>query len=204
MTELLKIEDLTVSFGTSAGRVKALNNVSLSLDEGEVYCVVGESGSGKSTLALSVMGLLPHNAEVSDGRIMYKDLDLLRAGQPVTRGTLQTVFTYQPYDETRRLGVRLETESGVVGWGEGGLIALYAAAADTRIDAACVSGYFDSRQDIWREPIDRNVFGLLEQFGDAELASLIAPRALIIDAARGPEATIPGGRGAPAADAHGR
>ena len=80
MTELLKIEDLTVSFGTSAGRVKALNNVSLSLDEGEVYCVVGESGSGKSTLALSVMGLLPHNAEVSDGRIMYKDLDLLRAG----------------------------------------------------------------------------------------------------------------------------
>ena len=80
MTELLNIEDLTVSFGTSAGRVKALNNVSLSLDEGEVYCVVGESGSGKSTLALSVMGLLPHNAEVSDGRIMYKDLDLLRAG----------------------------------------------------------------------------------------------------------------------------
>ena len=80
MTGLLKIEDLTVSFGTSAGRVKALNNVSLSLDEGEVYCVVGESGSGKSTLALSVMGLLPHNAEVSDGRIMYKDLDLLRAG----------------------------------------------------------------------------------------------------------------------------
>ena len=91
-----------------------------------------------------------------------------------------------------------DTPVGVVGWGEGGLIALYAAAADTRIDAACVSGYFDSRQDIWREPIDRNVFGLLEQFGDAELASLIAPRPLIIDAAKGPEATIPGGRGAPA------
>ena len=66
MTELLKIDDLTVSFGTSAGRVKALNNVSLSLDEGEVYCMVGESGAGKSTLALSVMGLLPHNSEVSD------------------------------------------------------------------------------------------------------------------------------------------
>ncbi len=91
-----------------------------------------------------------------------------------------------------------DTPVGVVGWGEGGLIALYAAAVDTRIDAACVSGYFDSRQDIWQEPIDRNVFGLLEQFGDAELASLIAPRALIIDAAKGPEAIIPGGRGAPA------
>ena len=91
-----------------------------------------------------------------------------------------------------------DTQIGIIGWGEGGLIALYAAAVDTRIDVACVSGYFDSRQNIWQEPIDRNVFGLLEQFGDAELASLIAPRALIVDAARGPEATIPGGRGAPA------
>ena len=86
---------------------------------------------------------------------------------------------------------------GVIGWGEGGLITQYAAAVDTRIDAACVSGYFDSRQNIWQEPIDRNVFGLLEQFGDAELVSLIAPRPFIVDAARGPEATIPGGRGAP-------
>ncbi len=79
MGELLKIEDLTVSFGTSAGRVKALNNVSLTLNEGEVYCIVGESGAGKSTLALTIMGLLPHNTEISDGRIMYRDLDLLRA-----------------------------------------------------------------------------------------------------------------------------
>ena len=86
---------------------------------------------------------------------------------------------------------------GVIGWGEGGLITQYAAAVDTRIDAACVSGYFDSRQNIWQEPIDRNVFGLLEQYGDAELVSLIAPRPFIVDAARGPEATIPGGRGAP-------
>jgi dienelactone hydrolase len=87
---------------------------------------------------------------------------------------------------------------GVIGWGEGGLIALYAGALDARIDAVCVSGYFDSRNNIWQEPIDRNVFGLLEQFGDAELASMIAPRALVVEAARGPEATIPGGRGAPA------
>ena len=80
MALLLNIENLKVTFGTSAGQVKALNHVSLSLEEGEVYCVVGESGSGKSTLALSVMGLLPQNAEVSDGRITYKDIDLLRAG----------------------------------------------------------------------------------------------------------------------------
>ncbi len=87
---------------------------------------------------------------------------------------------------------------GVIGWGEGGLISLYAAALDPRIDTACVSGYFCPRENIWQEPIDRNVFGLLEQFGDAELATLVAPRPLIVEAAAGPTANIPGGRGAPA------
>jgi len=70
---------------------------------------------------------------------------------------------------------------GVAGYGEGGLIALYAAALDTRIDAALVSGYFSSRQRVWEEPIYRNVFGLLREFGDAEIASLIAPRNLIVE-----------------------
>ena len=79
------------------------------------------------------------------------------------------------------------------------MLALYAAALDTRIDAACVSGYFDSRQNIWQEPIDRNVFGLLEQFGDAELAAMIAPRTLVVEAAAGPVLELPPGtRGAPA------
>lgn len=88
---------------------------------------------------------------------------------------------------------------GVMGWGEGGLLALYSGALDTRIDAVCVSGYFESRQNVWQQPIDRNVFGLLEQFGDAELASLIAPRKLIVEAAKGPEFELkPGTRGAPA------
>jgi dienelactone hydrolase len=84
---------------------------------------------------------------------------------------------------------------GVIGWGQGAQIALAAAALDPRIDVACVSGYFDSRQQAWEETLDRNVFGLLEQFGDAELASLIAPRPLIVEAARGPEFEVPPGTG---------
>jgi len=84
---------------------------------------------------------------------------------------------------------------GVIGWGEGGMLALYAAALDTRIDAAGVSGYFDSRQNVWQEPIERNAFGLLNQFGDAELAGLIAPRALIVEAAAGPQVVVPPGTG---------
>ena len=75
---------------------------------------------------------------------------------------------------------------GVFGYGEGGAIALYAAALDTRIDAVCVSGYFDDRNAVWTEPIDRNVFGLLDQFGDAELASLVAPRTLDHRGRQGP------------------
>ncbi len=87
---------------------------------------------------------------------------------------------------------------GVIGWGDGGLLALYAGALDPRIGSVCVSGYFNDRNHVWEEPIDRNAFGLLEQFGDAELASLVAPRRLTIEAARGPEVIIKGdGGGAP-------
>ena len=80
---------------------------------------------------------------------------------------------------------------GVIGYGEGALVAFYAAAADTRIDAALVSGYFDSRENLWQEPIYRNVWGLLTEFGDAEIAGLIAPRSLVIEACRGPEVPSP-------------
>ena len=68
----------------------------------------------------------------------------------------------------------------VAGLGEGGMIALYAAALDTRIDSCYVWGYFGPRESMWSEPIYRNIFGLLNEFGDAEIASLIAPRPLSI------------------------
>jgi dienelactone hydrolase len=70
---------------------------------------------------------------------------------------------------------------GVVGYAEGGLIALYASALDLRIDVTWVSGYYDSRQQLAKEPIYRNVFGLLREFGDAEIAGLIAPRSLVLE-----------------------
>ena len=74
-----------------------------------------------------------------------------------------------------------DAKVGVVGYGDGGLIAFYAAAIDTRIDGALVSGYFDRRTRVWEEPIDRNVWSLLERFGDAEIASLVLPRHLVIE-----------------------
>lgn len=87
---------------------------------------------------------------------------------------------------------------GVMGHGEGGFVALCAGATDPRITATAVSGFFDDRRNVWQQPVDRNVFGLLRHFGDAEIACLLAPRALIVEAARGPEVTIKGEGGAPA------
>jgi dienelactone hydrolase len=80
----------------------------------------------------------------------------------------------------------LKSKVGVAGYAEGGLIAFYAAALDTRIDAALVSGYFDNRDGVWAEPIYRNVFNLLREFGDAEIASLVAPRPLVIEHSEAP------------------
>src|SRR5262249_13918006 len=78
----------------------------------------------------------------------------------------------------------------VFGWGEGGMIAFYAGALDPRIGAVGVSGYFGPREGLWREPIDRNGFGLLERYGDAEVASLIFPRSLVLETVRGPEVEV--------------
>jgi dienelactone hydrolase len=80
---------------------------------------------------------------------------------------------------------------GITGYGEGGLVALYAAALDPRIDTAFVSGYFGPREGLWQEPIYRNVFALLDEFGDAELASMVAPRELTVEASRAPEVAGP-------------
>ena len=68
----------------------------------------------------------------------------------------------------------------MAGVGEGGMLALHAAALDERIDAVYSAGYFAPREGVWAEPIERNVFGLLRDLGDAEITSLVAPRPLVL------------------------
>jgi dienelactone hydrolase len=81
-------------------------------------------------------------------------------------------------------------QTGAVGIGEGGLIAFYAGAAEPRIDAIWVIGYFGPRESLWKEPIYRNVWGLLDEFGDAEIAGLITPRSWSLSPTGFPE--VPG------------
>jgi dienelactone hydrolase len=70
---------------------------------------------------------------------------------------------------------------GVAGVGDGGFIAMLSAAIDQRVDATFVGGFFGPRENSWNEPIDRNLFGFLREFGCAEVATLIAPRKLFAD-----------------------
>jgi len=79
---------------------------------------------------------------------------------------------------------------GIAGHGEGGRLALYAAAVDSRFAGAWISGAFGPRESLWDEPIDRNLFGLLKEFGDAEVAALVAPRPLWIETGRYPEIVL--------------
>ena len=75
---------------------------------------------------------------------------------------------------------------GVAGWGEGGMLALRASALDPRIDATLDSGDFGPRETLWKEPLERNIFGFLNRFGDKGLARMVAPQSMIIDAASAP------------------
>lgn len=133
-------------------------------------------------------------AEVTNREYLYRSA--FELGRHLIGYEIQKVLAGLDWFE--RDNLHADVSVGVIGYGDGGMIALYAAALDRRIDVACVNGYFGSRQRIWEQPLDRNVFGLLEQFGDAELASMVLPRRLIIDSSRAPQIEFPSSGGAPA------
>ena len=77
-TPLVSIENLSIALPKGADRPFAVENLSLTLNAGEIVCVVGESGSGKSMTASALMGLLPPSLPVRDGRIMLGTRDIVR------------------------------------------------------------------------------------------------------------------------------
>lgn len=122
-------------------------------------------------------------------------------GRHVIGYELQKVFAAIDWLQARNEAEKNSSGIGVAGHGEGGLLALYAAALDTRIASTLVSGYFDAREQLWKEPIYRNISGLLNVFGDAELAVMAWPRTVVIEAAKGPE-LVQGGSGAAPGELH--
>jgi dipeptide transport system ATP-binding protein len=77
---LLDIQNLVVEFQTASGPFRAVDGVSLHVDEREVLAIVGESGSGKSVSMLAVMGLLPWTAKVTADKMSFGGRDLLKLG----------------------------------------------------------------------------------------------------------------------------
>jgi len=73
---LLEVENLTTLFRTKRGIIKAVDNVSLSLEKGDFISVVGESGCGKSTLAYSIIRLIDSPGEIAGGKIYFDGKEL--------------------------------------------------------------------------------------------------------------------------------
>lgn len=82
---LLEVKNLTTEFKVKNGTVRAVNNLSFGVNEGEILAIVGESGSGKSVTSLSIMGLLSDNGKVANGEILYRGEDLLKKSEDEMR-----------------------------------------------------------------------------------------------------------------------
>jgi oligopeptide transport system ATP-binding protein len=79
--KIIEVRDLKVSFYTDKGRVQAIRGVSFDLYKGETLCIVGESGSGKSVTAKTIMGILPGNVRIDDGKVLYQGEDLTKVSE---------------------------------------------------------------------------------------------------------------------------
>ncbi len=122
---------------------------------------------------------------------------LYRLGYPVGR-TMPGLDVQDVLAAVDYLAEREDVDSeriGLVGLGQGGMTALYTAAVDRRVSAVAVVDYFQVRDHCWREPVDRRLSGQLLEFGDAELAGLVAPRPLWI--AQSPDSPVPSERAIP-------
>jgi len=76
---------------------------------------------------------------------------------------------------------------GVMGEGQGGMTALYAGAMDEGLASVASINYFEQRENCWKGPVDQVLYGQLNEFGDAEVAALVAPRPLmIVHTSKGP------------------
>src|SRR3954468_357275 len=106
--DLLRIEDLSITFALLGGRIHAVRRASLRVLPGKVTALVGESGSGKSVISQAVMGILPKSASITGGRLLFCDpatpdrtidiVKLPRDGEEIRdlRGSRMTMIFQEP------------------------------------------------------------------------------------------------------------
>ncbi|HET6220800.1 MAG TPA: ABC transporter ATP-binding protein, partial [Dongiaceae bacterium] len=73
MTDLLRVNDLAISFSVDGGWLDAVRGVSFRVPQGGTVALVGESGSGKSVISQAIMGILPRAAKIRAGQILFAD-----------------------------------------------------------------------------------------------------------------------------------
>jgi peptide/nickel transport system ATP-binding protein len=78
---LLKIDSLNVEYRTNRGKIRAVEDVSFSMERGQILGLAGESGSGKSTLGLSIMRLIPPPGVVTGGSIEIDGIDVMKLSE---------------------------------------------------------------------------------------------------------------------------
>lgn len=76
--KVLQVKDLYITFNTFAGEVHAVRGVNFDLHQGETLAIVGESGSGKSVTNKTIVGILPKNANIKSGEVIYNGIDLTK------------------------------------------------------------------------------------------------------------------------------
>ena len=82
---LLEVESLTTHYRILRGWVRAVENVSFKVEQGEALGIAGESGSGKSTIALSLLRILPAGGHIRKGKIVFNGKDLVPLSEPEMR-----------------------------------------------------------------------------------------------------------------------
>jgi peptide/nickel transport system ATP-binding protein len=93
---VLQVEGLEVTYYTDAGRAKAIDDVSFTLNAGEKLGLVGESGSGKSTLALAMMQMIKPPGRIESGKVIIDDIDLMALNEEAMRKARLDKIAYIP------------------------------------------------------------------------------------------------------------
>ena len=99
---LLEVKNLHTFFKTRKGIVKAVNDVSYSLEPGKTIGIVGESGSGKSQSAMSILQLLDSNGYIASGEVLFEGRDLTKLSREemyAIRGNAISVIFQEPMTE---------------------------------------------------------------------------------------------------------
>ncbi len=110
---LLEVTGLRTEIATRDGRVRPVDGVTFSIDEGEILGLVGESGSGKTVTGMSIMRLLPHGGSVTAGSIRFDGVELTAldaAGLRRLRGNDIALISQDPMtslNPTRTIGSQL-------------------------------------------------------------------------------------------------